>query len=80
MVSKLMSLQFALYFAHSSLSPQSFSIFFFQIFGITALKQLAGLADLNQFGMPPMSAPNTGVPYIWDSITENGQFSYHSDG
>ena len=36
-----------------------------QIFGITALKQLAGLTDLNQFR---------------DATTENGQFSYHSDG
>ena len=27
-----------------------------------------------------ISAPSTGVPYIWLSITEKGQFSYHSDG
>ena len=31
-------------------------------------------------GAPPRSEASTGVPYIWDSITENGQFSYHSDG
>lgn len=74
-----MSLQFLLYCSHSFLSPQSFDLLL-QIFGITALEQLAGLANLNQFRMPPMFAPSTGVPYIWDSITENGQFSYHSEG
>ena len=30
--------------------------------------------------VPPMLAPRTGVPYIWLSITEKGQFSYHSEG
>lgn len=31
-------------------------------------------------GMPPILDPTTGVPKSTDSITEYGQFSYHSDG
>ena len=39
-----------------------------------------GVDTIDEYYNKPMFAPSTGVPYIWDSITEKGQFSYHSDG
>ena len=46
---------------------------------VAAMMGLLKIARISS-GMPPMSAPKTGVPYIWLSMTEKGQFSYHSEG
>ena len=69
----------AIFFAQLLITPELLN-FLLQVLGITALKQFARLADLNQFRDATNVRTSTGVPYIWDSITENGQFSYHSEG
>ena len=51
-----------------------------QIFAITASKQLAGLANLNQLRDATNVRTQHRRAVHLRFITENGQFSYHSDG